>query len=139
MENHTDPSDKPNSDNEPKEPRPFEELMADDALTEAGLQAELEKYREALRGEYEVATTKNPDNIIELTRDFFKNNSSEAAAQVVWLMCHADSETVRLSAAKYVIDHGAVDAKVDGDPIKDLLTKLQANDPKKNKDKAENS
>jgi hypothetical protein len=99
-----------------------------DPLDEASLQKHLNEYHKALEEEFKVSSAKTPENVEELTHEFFKNNSAYAAAQIAWLSQHADSESVRLNAAKYIIDKGALDARADGDPIKDLLKQLTKND-----------
>lgn len=124
--------DTPNND----EPRTYEEMMNDDNLTEESLQDELRKYKEAYQQEYEIKMKRvadgevDPKQITDYTRDYFKANLAGAAAQIVWLSSNADSETVSLSASKFVVEQALTDAKVDGDPVAALLAQLQANDPK---------
>lgn len=101
-----------------------------DPLTEASLQQHLNKYRQALESEYVVEVEKTPENVAELTTAFFKNNAAHAAAQIAWLAMNADSESVKLNAAKFIIQSANADAEADGDPIKDLLKQLTNNDAK---------
>jgi hypothetical protein len=96
------------------------------ALDDENLQEELKNYQKAIKAEYELSKNGVPENVEELTRDFFKTQAAAAAAQVVWLANNAHSESTRLSAAKAVIEYAINDAKDDGDPIKNLIKELQA-------------
>ena len=106
-------------------PNEFDELMNDPNLTEETLQAKLEQYRLAIKQEYEVAVAEKPEEAAELTTEFFKANSQHAAAQIQWLSIHADSETVRLAASKYIIEKAFKDSHADGDPIKEMIQSLK--------------
>lgn len=89
---------------------------------------ELHAYREAIEQEYQTKVANAPDDVDALTRDFFKKNAVAAAAQIVYLSQNAESETVRGSMSKYVIEKAVEDADKDGDPIRKLLEGLQDND-----------
>lgn len=91
---------------------------------EKALQAQLEKYKAAIESEYKLAVENAPEQVAEHTKEFFKNQAAQAAAQIAWLCMNAESESVRLSASKYIIDRGVADSASDGDPIKELLTQL---------------
>lgn len=93
-------------------------------LTPAMLQEELNKYAEAYRQEFEVATAKAPEDAAEAARDFFRKNLATAMAQVVWLSVNADSETVRLNASKSIITLALAESRDDGDPVKKILAEL---------------
>lgn len=103
----------------------FEELMADDGLTEEKLQAKLEQYQTAIQQEYEIATQKSPENVDEYTTKFFRDNTPLAAAQIVWLAHNADSESVRANLLKYIIEQAKEIENASGDPIKDLIASLK--------------
>lgn len=92
-------------------------------------------YAQALREEFEREDVQNQEighledpasNVEKYTKRFFRENLPDAAAQVVWLMGNSQSDSVRLKAATYVINIAREDAVADGDPLKDLLTKLGA-------------
>lgn len=98
--------------------------MAQDDLSAAELQKQLNDYAAAIRSEFEAATKEAPENAEEAAKDYFRKNLSQALAQVVWLASNADSETVRLNASKFIINEALDEAKGDGDPIKQLLKEL---------------
>ena len=122
------PEDDDETTHQPSTPRDFDSLMGDDSLTQESLQAELNKYAEAFRQEYELNTNVDPSNVEEYTKDFFRKNVHSAAAQIVWLANNAESESVRGNMAKYVVEAAVAEGDAAGDPIKDLLKKLTAND-----------
>lgn len=95
-------------------------------LTPEKLQDRLNSYHEAFRQEFESQIKSDPENVEEYTQDFFKKNVHSAAAQIVWLSNNADNESVKLNAAKYVVEQALRDANKDGDPIKDVLKELTA-------------
>lgn len=121
--------DSPEPANQPEsEPKGFDELdkMADSGeLTAQSLQQELAKYRQAYEEEFEAQSKIAPENCEQHLTDFFKKNLPELACQVIWLAHNAQSESVRLSAIKFGIGQALADAQHDGDPIKDLISKLQ--------------
>jgi hypothetical protein len=130
-EDDDESADDDEADGEPVQLRSFEELdsLADRGeLTKESLQEELNKYVEAFQQEYETASQEQPENVEEFTRDFFKKNVPAAAAQIVWLANAAESENVRASMSKYVIEAAMATANADGDPIKELLSSLSKND-----------
>ena len=110
---------------EPDESNEFEELMKDDSLTQESLNEKLQQYRAAVEQEFESSVKSDPDNLTEHMHEFFKNNTAQAAAQIVWLAHNAESESVRKDLLKYIVDRGLEDAKKDGDPIMEALGKLQ--------------
>ena len=63
-------------------------------------------------------------NVEKYTRQFFRQNLPDAAAQVVWLSCNSTSDSVRLRACQIIIKEALEDARAEGDPIKDLLHDL---------------
>jgi hypothetical protein len=115
--------------------------------TPDSLQKQLNDYRTALEQEYAMAekaaqaaqATKaaSTENLQVATRDFFKDNSAHAAAQIAWLAMNAESESVRLRASQYIIERGLADSKDDGDPIKKLLSELTKPAPSKQAEAAE--
>jgi len=115
-----------------KENENFDEFEEKQELTEADLQAQLAAYQAAIRAEYEVQSSEaqTPREMEEITGDFFRRNASSAAAQIVWLSQNSSSDSVRLAAAKYVIDRGFKEQAESGDPIKEIIAGLQANDKK---------
>lgn len=119
-----DNPDEPESYMMPPKLRSFEDLDSDADLTRVSLQEELNKYAEAYRQEYETMSQTNPENVSEYTTDFFRKNVHSAAAQIVWLANNAESESVRASSAKYIIERATADSDAAGDPIKDLLEQL---------------
>lgn len=88
---------------------------------------ELRKYQQAIEQEYEraEAKAKTVDETVENSVEFFRKNAAHAGATIVFLMEHSTSDSVRLGAAKYVIDRvmrGQVDAP--GDPVAEILKGL---------------
>lgn len=104
----------------------FDELSQ---LSPETLQASLQAYHKALEEEFEVkASNSDPKKHDEITKDYFRKNRAFAAEQIVWLSKHSTSDSVRMAACKY-IDQRASDEDVQsGDPIKELLIELGAND-----------
>lgn len=122
-----------NNNNNEDTPKGFDELNeAAEAgeLTPEQLQSELDRYAEALRQEFETKTEEEPENVEAYTRDFFKKNIHTAAAQIVWLSMHAESESVKASMSKYIIEAALKNEEEGKDPVRDLLKQLQANDAK---------
>ena len=101
--------------------------------TDDELRKELQAYAAALREEFANPDSPSPtagltsptDNVEKYTRQFFRQNLPDAAAQVVWLSSNSDSDSVRLRACQIIINHALEDAKSEGDPIKDILKDLQ--------------
>jgi hypothetical protein len=108
--------------------RDFDSLMGDNTLTPDSLQAELNKYAEAFKQEYELNSAADPSQVHEYTKDFFRKNVHSAAAQIVWLANSAESESVRMNASKYIVEAALAEGDAAGDPIKDLLNRLTKND-----------
>jgi hypothetical protein len=98
------------------------------------LQSQLIRYRAAIEQEYALAEkakeAANTENLQAATREFFKENSAHAAAQIAWLSLNAESESVRLRASQYIIERGLADSAEDGDPIKQLLSDLTSKSKK---------
>lgn len=118
----------PEEPREDSEAKSYEELsgLADSGeLTEESLQNELAKYRQAIQEEFETSQSEIPENIEEHTKKFFRKNLAHFLAQIVDLSQNASSETVRLSASKFGIQEALKDGRVEGDPVKDLIKKLQ--------------
>jgi hypothetical protein len=51
----------------------------------------------------------------------------EALASIHWLSRHADSESVKLNAAKWIAEKAIDEANKDGDPIKAIMEELTKN------------
>lgn len=105
------------------------------AASDAEIHAMRKSYADALREEFtreeketaEIGHLDDPtSNVEKYTKKFFRQNLPDAAAQVVWLMSNSDSDSVRLKAAKMVIDLAREDAKNEGDPLRDLMASLRA-------------
>jgi hypothetical protein len=111
-----------------KEPT-FDELMAkadNGDLTGEDLQYVLNEYASAVRNEFEVAMAETPDNAETHKLDFCRNHMGIALADIQWLSRHSDSDSVRLSAAKFIVEGAIDEAKRDGDPLKEIFAKLGA-------------
>jgi hypothetical protein len=102
----------------------FERLMGDDDLTPEKLQTELNKYKEAYQQEYESSIESDPENIEEYTQEFFRSNVHLAAGQIMHLAMNADSETVRASCSKFVLDMALKESMASGDPVREMLKQL---------------
>lgn len=103
----------------------FDELNESEH-SEKSLQEELNKYRKAYQEEFEAKVENAaPDNIEEYTREFFKQNISTAAAQIVFLSGNGETDSIKLRASKMVVDLALADSAADGDPIKEFLRSLQ--------------
>ena len=117
------------AENTPK--KKIEDMTPDEInqLTEAAAQKALNDYHDAIQKEFSVASAAatTSDKVTEYARDFFKNNLPTAAAQIMWLVVNAESESIKLNASKYVVDRALEDAKVDKDPVKQLLEGLGLN------------
>lgn len=113
------------SDNTPEyEYERLSDLADSGELTQEKLQETLNKYAAALQQEFEDSTNKNPENIEEYTRNFFKNNIYAAAGQIVFLSNNSESDSIRLRASQFIVQQALADCHDDGDPIKDLLKEL---------------
>lgn len=112
---------------QPSEEPTFEQMSNDPTFTEEDLKAELNRYAKALEEEYETNVVAEPENIAEYTTNFFKGNAHSAAAQIVYLAINADSESVRLNAAKFVVQIAREKEEADADPIGNLIAKLKTN------------
>lgn len=91
-------------------------------------EAALAAYALALQQEYETKTAIAPDNVEEHTKEFFKANIVYASAQIVFLAMHAESETVRLNASKYIHTKALEVESSEKDPVKAIIAQLQRND-----------
>jgi hypothetical protein len=101
-----------------------------DELTAQEAEELLNNYHRAFREEFDAAIEESPDNVEELTRDFFKENAAMFAAQIAWLACKASSESVKLQASKIGLQFALEDSRADGDPVKELIRSLQGNKSK---------
>lgn len=108
----------------------FERLSNDPELTQEKLAAELQAYSQALREEFEAKTEKEPENVEEHIKGFFRANVHTAAAQIVWLSINAESETVKLSASKEIVRLAVAAEQDDKDPVANILAQLKSNDKK---------
>lgn len=101
----------------------------DSELTPESLQDKLSEYRQALEQEFRRDAENEPENIPAKIQGFFKENSVEAAAQIVFLAHNAESETVRSRLLQFIITEGKKDADKDGDPIREILNSLKQKEP----------
>lgn len=88
------------------------------------LRQEHQSYLEAYKQEFQENAAKEPEEAETYARDFFKKNVPTAAAQIVWLSQNAESEAVKLNAAKTILAEAFANGRAVGDPIKDILTNL---------------
>lgn len=105
--------------------------MEDNSLDPRGEddpEAVLANYALALRQEYEISVAEEPDNVQEHTKDFFQKRAHYAAAQIDWLANHAESETVKLNANKYILTMAFADEEDEKNPLAELLKSFQKND-----------
>lgn len=94
--------------------------------TERANRAEADK--QAIISEFAKAGTR--DEAIEKARDFIEESLPEAIITLRSLMASSDSDSVRASAAKFVVQT-VIDRKLESgenNEIKDLLTKLAVNE-----------
>lgn len=108
----------------------FARLTSDPDLTEEKLLEEMNKYEKAFEEEMNVKAEANPEDVEQHTSDFFRANAHFAAAQIVHLAMNAESETVRGSMSKYILDTAYKVEKESQDPIVNIIKKLQENDSK---------
>lgn len=95
-------------------------------MTDDYVQSELQKYRAALEQEFAMADTTGMSRDAETpTKEFFKSHVHNAAAQVVWLCYNSTSDSVRLRAAKMILDEAKNDT--DSGSLADVLKGLQRN------------
>lgn len=87
----------------------------------------LANYALALQQEYETKVEETPDNVQEHTKDFFKAKVHTAAAQIVFLADHAESETVKLNANKFILTQAFADEDKEQNPLAELLKGLKKN------------
>jgi hypothetical protein len=105
----------------------FDELMkkADKGeLSQNDMDTILQDYAKAVREEFEIATAARPDNAEEAARDFARKHQGESLAQIHWLSIHADSESVKLNASKYIVSLAISESNAEGDPIKQIMANL---------------
>jgi len=115
------------SKNEPNKEPTFEELMAkadNGQLSGDDMQKILNDYAQSVREEFEVTVAASPENAEEAKRDFCRNHMAHAMAQIHWLTIHAESESVKLSACKFIADGAIKEANKDGDPIAEIMRQL---------------
>lgn len=111
---------------------------SDKPKTVEALQEQLAAYQRALEEEFTLKNndegeSTNLDKISESARAMLIRRVPSAVGTIEFLESHAVSETVRLQAAKFIIENalgkGSMGKPVD--PIANLLDKLKANDPAK--------
>lgn len=105
----------------------FDELMkkADNGeLTQDKMEEIIREYAQSVREEFKIAAEADPDNIEEYARDFGRKHAGEALAQIHFLMHNADSETVKMNAAKYIVGLATDESSRDGDPVKQIVKEL---------------
>jgi len=115
----------PDTPNENNTENTNDDLPELDPITAESLQAELRRYQQAYKEEFDQAQEAHPEQTIDNTLEFFKNNVPMACAQIVWLMENSTSDSTRLASSKYVIDRvfkGMVDSPED--PVRDILAAL---------------
>lgn len=88
----------------------------------------LKNYALALQQEYEDKVEETPDNVQEHTQNFFRSKVHTAAAQIAWLADHAESETVKLNANKFILTQAFADEESEKNPLAALLQGLTKND-----------
>lgn len=102
--------------------------------TDPEIKAMRENYAKALQEEFakedEQSTALSGlddpiSNVDKYTRKFFRQNLPDAAAQIVWLSANSTSDSIRLRASTFIVKEALEDARLEGDPIKDLLHSLQ--------------
>ena len=115
----------------PKEPTDGESLFF--GPTDPQIKAMRENYAKALQEEFQresalddgLDSLDDPvSNVEKYTRKFFRQNLPDAAAQIVWLSANSSSDSIRLRASTFIVKEALEDARVEGDPIKDLLQSL---------------
>lgn len=107
----------------------FNELMkkADAGeLSSRELEYIMQEHARMVREEFEAATAENPENAEKAKVDFCRNHMGTSLAQIQWLSLNADSESVRLAASKFLVQGAIDESEREGDPIKELMQKLQA-------------
>lgn len=85
------------------------------------LQAELDKYKknfEALQQEFNTGDEASPESI----KKAFVAAAPAAIQEIITLSTNADSESVRGTMSKYIVDYAA--GKMDGSGNDDSITKL---------------
>lgn len=107
--------------------RSYDELIDDPSLTEEELNAELNAYAKALADDLEKKNSQAGDTeqVQNNTKEFFQRNAAMAAAQVAWLANNAYSESVKLAAAKFIIQGAVTNENKDIDPLADLMRELK--------------
>lgn len=98
-----------------------------DEETLARLDKEMRDYQQAIKEEYEVAEKNSTEleQSIENSVEYFRKNANHASAMIVFLMENSTSDSVRLNAAKYVVERmhrGKADSP--GDPVADIINNL---------------
>ena len=101
--------------------------------TDPEIKAMRENYAKALQEEFSredeqtsISHLDDPiSNVDKYTRKFFRQNLPDAAAQIVWLSANSSSDSIRLRASTFIVKEALEDARLEGDPIKDLLSSLQ--------------
>lgn len=109
----------------------FDRLNNDPELTEEKLKEEMSNYVKALEEEFRLKSESEPENVEAYTNEFFRKNAHYAAAQIAWLSLNAESESVKLTASKLIIEKALKVESDEKDPIKDIIAGLKANDKKK--------
>jgi hypothetical protein len=94
---------------------------AESTLSDNEIQKAFNEYNAALEEEYQEKIEAEPEDVQELTRDFFKKQVVQAATQIVWIAHNSESDSVRLNACKLILAQAFEDAKQDGDPVRALL------------------
>lgn len=101
---------------------------ASDPRGEEDAELVLKNYALALQQEYENKVEETPDNVQEHTKDFFRAKVHTAAAQIVFLADHAESETVKLNANKFILTQAFAEEEDEKNPLAALLKGLKKND-----------
>lgn len=100
------------------------------------LQAKLAVYHAAIESEFNLVTdainSGEAPAIAEAARKLLQDRAGEAARTIGWLAANADSESVRLTASKYILDNalGVKGLAIPTDPLEALVNELRGNDAK---------
>ena len=100
-----------------------------DETQESEFTRELQAHRRALESEYKLEDldSKTTVEIAYDARKLFYESVPQAARTIIDLSRHAESETVRLTASKFIYEQvEKLEGKEAADPVKQLLRELTA-------------
>lgn len=99
----------------------------EDELTQQSLESKLRSYHDAMRSEFEIAEkAKDEAGAQKAVNEFLREHVPVALANIVYLMQHSTSDSVRLSASKTVINEVLKGELGAGDPVEELINSLKA-------------